>query len=166
MNAWLAGLVVAVLPGAVFYRAPIWNRPARAALSAEERWFWCVMLSVAWSLAAVLALGVIGWYSLPRLVAINTTITLVMAAAWRTRLVYRPNEAARLSASAILPAGLIALGLWLFFPQAEYIAGGKDPGVYLNEGAQIARRGALVVRDPDVASVPVLGSTVRPTTSL
>jgi hypothetical protein len=32
--------------------------------------------------------------------------------------------------------------------------GGKDPGVYLNEGVQIAQRGALVPRDPAIASLP------------
>ena len=37
------------------------------------------------------------------------------------------------------------LGVWRFFPPSEYIIGGKDPGVYMNEGIQIAQRGALVV---------------------
>jgi hypothetical protein len=32
--------------------------------------------------------------------------------------------------------------------------GGKDPGVYMNEGLQIAQRGGLVVTDTTVASVP------------
>ncbi len=48
---------------------------------------------------------------------------------------------------------LIALGVWMFFPPAEYVMGGKDPGVYLNEGIQIAQRGSLVVRDPVIGSV-------------
>ena len=46
------------------------------------------------------------------------------------------------------------LGLWRFFPSSEYIIGGKDPGTYMNEGIQIAQRGALVFRDPVVSSVP------------
>ena len=32
--------------------------------------------------------------------------------------------------------------------------GGKDPGVYINEGIQIAQRGTFVYEDPVVASVP------------
>ena len=32
---------------------------------------------------------------------------------------------------------------WRFFPSSEYIIGGKDPGVYVNEGIQIAQRGAI-----------------------
>ena len=45
-------------------------------------------------------------------------------------------------------------GLWLYFPAAEYIMGGKDPGTYMNEGIQIAQRGSLVTHDHAVASVP------------
>ena len=52
------------------------------------------------------------------------------------------------------PAGIIALGLWTFPPPAEYVLGGKDPGVYMNEGIQIAQRGGLVIADPLVAEVP------------
>ena len=54
----------------------------------------------------------------------------------------------------MVPLLLVALGLWRFSPPAEYIMGGKDPGVYVNEGIQIAQRGTLVVRDPVVADLP------------
>ena len=40
-------------------------------------------------------------------------------------------------------------------PPAEYIVGGRDPGVYMNEGIQIAQRGTLVIEDPVLASVPL-----------
>src|SRR5207244_3216770 len=43
---------------------------------------------------------------------------------------------------------------WRFFPPSEYVIGGKDPGVYLNSGIQIAQRGALVIHEPVVAAVP------------
>ena len=48
----------------------------------------------------------------------------------------------------------MAYGLWTFFPPAEYVMGGKDPGTYMNEGVQIAQRGGLVIHDPTVAKVP------------
>src|SRR6185503_13921442 len=56
--------------------------------------------------------------------------------------------------AACLPLALAVLGGWRFLPPSEYIIGGKDPGVYVNSGIQIAQRGALVVRDPVVAGVP------------
>src|SRR4029079_320214 len=37
---------------------------------------------------------------------------------------------------------------------AEYIISGKDPGIYFNEGIQIAQRGSLVVADETIAAVP------------
>ena len=54
----------------------------------------------------------------------------------------------------LIPIALVLLGLWRFFPPAEYVIGGKDPGVYVNEGVQIAQRGALAAPDPTVAAVP------------
>ena len=53
-----------------------------------------------------------------------------------------------------IPLALALIGAWRFLPPSEYIIGGKDPGVYVNEGIQIAQRGAIVVHDPVVAAVP------------
>ena len=55
---------------------------------------------------------------------------------------------------ALIPIALVLLAIWRFFPSSEYIIGGKDPGVYVNEGVQIAQRGALSAPDPAIASVP------------
>ena len=46
--------------------------------------------------------------------------------------------------SAVVPVGLVILGAVLYFPSAEYVIGGKDPGTYINEGVQIAQRGSLI----------------------
>ena len=48
----------------------------------------------------------------------------------------------------------MALAVVFHVPSAEYVIGGRDPGVYLNEGIQIAQRGSLIVDDPLVASIP------------
>ena len=50
-------------------------------------------------------------------------------------------------ATAIAPLALLALVCWLHPPPAEYIVGGKDPGVYVNAGIQIAQRGSLIAVD-------------------
>ena len=55
--------LVGYLPGAALYRLPFWRRDRRAALDAEERVFWHVHLSLAWSLSLVLALAAIGEYT-------------------------------------------------------------------------------------------------------
>jgi hypothetical protein len=148
-----AALLVAYVPGAILFRLPFAGRELRAALAADERVFWHVVLSVAWSLALVLLLAALGAYNFNRLVVINAGIALALLAAGRGGLLYR-GAAARPSWSALLPVGLVAIGLWQYFPPSEYVMGGKDPGAYLNEGVQLAQRGSLVTTDPLVADVP------------
>ncbi len=146
-------LIVAWLPGAVIFRLPIAGRDKRAALDAEERLFWAIVISLAVSLSAVLALAFIERYSLERLLIADLAIAGVLALAARFRL--RLGAAARRPGlSAVLPLTLVLLGFARFFPPSEYVIGGKDPGVYVNAGIQIAQRGAIVVHDPVVSSVP------------
>lgn len=147
----LEALVIAWLPGAVLFRLPMLDRPRRAGLEADERVFWQVVLSLALSLSITLVLAVAGRYSFDRLLIADVGIAGVAAALGRFDLRLggrRPGWV------AVIPLLLIALGLWRFFPTAEYIIGGKDPGTYINEGIQIAQRGAITPADPVVASVP------------
>ncbi|RPJ58607.1 MAG: hypothetical protein EHM24_28575, partial [Acidobacteria bacterium] len=146
-------VVVAWLPGALVFRLPVAERSRRAALDLDERVFWEVVISLSWSSAAVLALAFAGRYSLHALLAVNAGVSAGIALVWRTRL--------RLGASAgaarwtlAIPVALAVLGAVLFFPPAEHVIGGKDPGVYVNEGIQIAQRGGLLIRDETVAAVP------------
>lgn len=149
----LALIVIGWLPGAVIFRLPWLDRASRAVLPAEERLFWAVITSLALSLSVVLVLATAGHYSLERLLAVNLAITFAAAAAARFRL--RLGAAApRPSLACVLPLVLVAIGIWRFFPPAEYVIGGKDPGVYIAEGIQIAQRGTYVYQDPVVASVP------------
>ncbi len=149
----LALAIVAWLPGAVIFRLPWLDRDRRAALDAEERLFWSVVLSVAVSLAVVLALASAHRYSFGRLLAIDAALAGAAIVASRGRL--RLGPAARsVGLTAVVPLALVILGGYRFFPASEYIIGGKDPGTYVNEGIQIAQRGAIVVRDPVVAAVP------------
>lgn len=144
--------VVAWLPGALIFRLPWLDRDRRAALDAEERLFWAIVLSLAVSLSFVLFLAAFHRYSFPRLLAADAAVAVVAAGLARGRLRFDAVRAPGLS--ALIPLALVLLGGWRFFPPSEYIIGGKDPGTYMNEGIQIAQQGALVVRDPVVASVP------------
>lgn len=146
-------LVIAWLPGALLFRSPIAHRERRAALAAEERVFWAVILSLAISLAIVLALAALHRYSFTRLLIGDAALALAFAVGARFRLRLGPS-APRPGPAVLIPVALIAVGLWRFFPPAEYIIGGKDPGVYMNEGIQIAQRGTLVVHDETVSNVP------------
>jgi Dolichyl-phosphate-mannose-protein mannosyltransferase len=153
LRAWLAVVIVGWLPGAIIFRLPWMDRDRRAALDVEERFFWAVMLSVAASLAIVLVLGAYQSYSFERLLIADCAVALIAALVARRRLGFG-GVAARPSWTMLMPIALVLLCAWRFFPSSEYIAGGKDPGNYVNEGIQIAQRGSLLIRDPVVASVP------------
>jgi hypothetical protein len=148
-------LIIAWLPGAVMFRLPLAGRARRAALAAEERLFWQVLISLSVSLSIALALAWAHRYSLDRVIAADLGIAAVLAALarFRLRMAARPP-----TSSALIVVAIVAAGAWRFSPPAEYIIGGKDPGTYVNEGILMAQRGTLVYHDPLVSSVP---STIR-----
>src|SRR5438552_10240346 len=72
-------VIIGWLPGAVLFRLPIADRDRRAALPAEERAYWAVILSVATSLSLVLALAALHRYSFKRLVIADLLIAAALA---------------------------------------------------------------------------------------
>lgn len=153
---WLtaaAFLLLCYLPGALLMRAPTRTRARRESLDAEERVFWGIILSVVVTSLVALVLGLLGRYRFERLLLIDGTACLAMLVAWRGGLRYS-RGVTRTTWTVVLPLALVGLGLWLYFPPAEYVIGGKDPGTYMNEGLQLAQRGTLIARDPMVAMVP------------
>lgn len=149
----LSLLIVGFLPGAAIFRLPWWDRERRAALDAEERVFWSVVLSLAVSLSVVLLLGAAHRYSFQRLIVADLLVTTAAVVAGRRRLLFG-GTAKALSMSAIIPIALAVVGLVRFFPPSEYILGGKDPGTYMAAGVQVAQRGTLVYNDPVIETVP------------
>jgi hypothetical protein len=150
----LASLIaIAYLPGAVIYRLPAADRLRRAALAAEERAFWAVILSCTLTTLVALALASASAYSLGRVIAVDAGLSALLIVAARGRLAYR-QEAARPTWTVVLPAALIATGAYLYFPSSEYVMGGKDPGSYMNEGIQIGQRGSLMIHDSTLAGLP------------
>jgi hypothetical protein len=151
---WLLHLlIVAYLPGALIFRMPLLGRERRASLPADERLYWAVLLSVAWSCGLVFLLAVLERYLFQRLLVANLLFAAATLGLWRSRLLYR-GTAPRLTVAALWPALLVAAALWSYVPGSEWVVGGRDPGVYVNEGVQIAQRGSLIVHDATVASVP------------
>ena len=154
-RAALSILLIAYVPGALTLRLPVGRRALRAALPAEERLFWSVAISVALSSIVALGLAAGGAYRFDRLLWIEGGLSLALALVGRRHLVWRA-EAPRPGWTALLPGALVLVGLALFFSvrPAEWIIGGRDPGIYMNEGIQISQRGSLVVTDRTVAAVP------------
>ena len=148
-------LLTAYLPGALAFRLPFARRARRAALPAEERFFWAVVVSVAVSSVAALALAAAGAYRIENLLLTNGLLCLAAAAVSRLDLRLGP-PAPGPTRTAVPPCLLAGLAACTFFfaPPAEYVMGGRDPGVYVNEGIRIAQTGSLTSPDPLVRTVP------------
>jgi hypothetical protein len=155
MSLVFSAILIAYLPGALTFRLPIAQRDLRAKLAAEERFFWCIMISLAISSMWALSLAAVGWYSWERLLWLNGGLSLCLIAFSRGRLKLGPR-APLPGWTALIPTVLVALSASIIFyvPPAEYLMGGRDPGTYMNEGIQIAQRGTLQISDEVVASVP------------
>ncbi len=123
-------------------------------MPAEERLFWTVIISVIITTTLAFALAAFGAYSLGALVACDVALAAVLALGSRGNL--RLNAAPSPRWTAAIPLVLIAAGVWMYFaaPAAEYMMGGRDPGVYVNAGIQIAQRQSLVTTDRVAAAVP------------
>ena len=152
MKTLLSILLVTWAPGAAIFRLPIAEPERRASLPAEERLFWSVTIGIGVSLSIVLALAAAHRYSFSRLLIADALITLA-ALAVASRTPFRPPRASP-GPAALIPIVLAIASIWRFGPPSEYVIGGKDPGVYLNAGVQIAQRGTLAYHDPVVAGVP------------
>lgn len=151
MSALLSLLVVGWLPGAATFRLPICRPERRARLAAEERVFWSVMVSAVISLTVVLCLAALHRYSFSRLLVADSLLAATaIGVAWRHK---RPS-AVRPGREALIPVILAIAAAVRFSPPSEYVIGGKDPGVYVNAGVQIAQRGTLAYHDPVIAAVP------------
>jgi hypothetical protein len=152
MKAALSLLVIGWLPGAAIFRLPVARPERRAALPAEERLYWAVILSLAVSLSIVLGLAALHRYSFSRLLIADSVLSVAALAAG-LRGSARPRRPWP-GPGALIPIALAIFAAARFAPPSEYVIGGKDPGVYVNAGVQIAQRGTLAYHDPVIAAVP------------
>ena len=153
MKALLSLATVTWLLGAAIFRLPAAKPERRAALPFEERLFWSIMIGLAVSLSIVLALAAAHRYSFTRLLVADVLLAAGAAAVAILRGGPRPARVWP-GPGALVPIALAIVAAMRFAPPAEYVIGGKDPGVYINAGVQIAQRGTLQYHDPVVAAVP------------
>src|SRR5688572_4294182 len=120
LRAVVAAGVVAYLPGALLFRLPWWRRDLRAALPADERAFWAVILSSGWSVAVTIGLALGNRYTFDRLLITNVIVSALALLVARQRLRY-DSPAPRPGLAAMIPIALIALCASQYFPPSEYV---------------------------------------------
>ncbi len=125
MLSTIASLIaIGYLTGAVVFRLPVAERQKRAALPAEERLFWAVVISVTVTSTLAFVLAAMSAYSLRALVACNVAVAAALALTSLGNL--RLGAAAPWPRwTAAIPFILIATGAWMYFaaPAAEYVSG-------------------------------------------
>ena len=118
------------------------------AFSAGERFFIPVAASVCFTAWLALTLAEFGAFSLW-----NVAVTLLVVCALLYFFARKKFSAWSLRAwkPDWIFLAILALAIFLFARPAEYVIGNSDAGTYVNTGANIARTGALAIRDAEVA---------------
>jgi hypothetical protein len=98
-----------------------------------------------------LVLAEIGIFSLTRLVLILWILCLFGAALNRFKLKPEGLQAPKLSPYLFILIFILAIAAYLFFQPHELILGGRDPGVYINTGINIAKTGSIFVQNKALA---------------
>jgi hypothetical protein len=98
-----------------------------------------------------LVLAEIGVFSLTRLVLILWILCLFGAVLNKFKLKPLGLQAPKLSYSLFTLLFILAIGAYLFFQPHELILGGRDPGVYINTGINIAKTGSIFVQNKALA---------------
>jgi dolichyl-phosphate-mannose-protein mannosyltransferase len=100
-----------------------------------------------------IAIAVAGWFSLANLTAVVFLYSIALTLVFRRRICRIPYSEKFIDSSlVILLLIAIAAGV-LYFRPFEHILGGRDPGVYVNTGVNIANTGALKIYDPLLDSI-------------
>ena len=143
----------ASFPGRSLFRLPGARRARRARRLARRR-ARCSGPSSSASLvadASSLVLASLGRYHFERAARRSTRIACRLSSRCRgrRRLAYRGTAKRLDGIRAFLPLLIVALGVVAVLPtRRSTSSGGKDPGTYINEGIQIAQRGAPGRRRP------------------
>ncbi|MDD5616293.1 MAG: glycosyltransferase family 39 protein [Candidatus Methanoperedens sp.] len=101
-----------------------------------------------------LILSQLGLFSLFNLVAILALTSIILYQKYK-KLPEKPkfNPIIEFNTNNVLVTLLIISSVLLFFHPFPWIAGGRDPGVYVSTGVHIAKTGSILIKDPLIAQM-------------
>ena len=121
--------------------------------------FEILFLIVLGGLVVVLWLGMLfaelGVFSLPLLMSI-TVVSSMLVGGWAiiNGRSLNPFRGATGHPLTLLVIPILAIAIWLSPQPFEYINGGRDHGLYINTGINIARTGRILIQDDELTAVP------------
>ncbi|MCX6776182.1 MAG: glycosyltransferase family 39 protein [Candidatus Micrarchaeota archaeon] len=95
-----------------------------------------------------LILAELGFFSIPNLTVLLLLVSIPLAIKSYGRFDTNLFQKPALTSTSILLIILLLLASSLFLKPYEWIVGGRDQGVYVNTGANIAKTGSVVINDP------------------
>ncbi len=152
LKALISVPLIFFIPGYVAYNALV---KEKLNLDFSEVVFLQILTSILISGWIGLTLAELGYFSLFNLLFLLVAFSVILAVKFKVkfRLDLFPKPELNYKSIALVVILLIAVAL--FFHPFEWIAGGGDPGIYVNTGVNIAKTGSIVIYDdPTFADIP------------
>jgi len=145
--------MLVLIPGLACWLAL--GRTLKRHVCLAEALFLILLAGVATVSWPALLLAELGWFSLPILSVLVAATSLGLAAwaIWR-RHGLDAFRGLRIELPSLALLGIIGLAVLLPSQPFEYILGGRDHGVYVNTGVNIARTGSIIFQDAELAALP------------
>ena len=147
-------ILLVLMPGLAGWLA--FGQPLKRHICLSEALYLIMLTGVAAVSWLALVLAEVGWFSLPLLLGlvVVTSLGLVGWAAWK-RHGLDAFRGLRIEPSSVAVLGVIAVAVLLPSRPFEYILGGRDHGVYVNTGVNIAKTEGIIFQDSELVAVPV-----------
>lgn len=100
-----------------------------------------------------LTLAEIGHFSLFNLVASLLIICGLLGWKYKIKFNLKLFTKPRLERGSLVLIIILLVAVGLFFPPYQWILGGRDPGVYVNTGVNIAKTGSIIIHDKLLADI-------------
>lgn len=150
---WLKLMTLVLTPGIAAWLA--FGRSLKRHLCLAEALFLILLAGVATVSWPALILAELGCFSLPLLsvLVVAASLCLVGWAVWKGRGL-NAFRGLRLELASVALLGVIVIAVLLPSRPFEYILGGRDHGVYVNTGVNIAKTGSIIIQDSELAALP------------
>jgi uncharacterized membrane protein len=149
LKALISLPLIFFIPGYITYNAFV---KEKFNLDFSEVVFLQILTSILISGWIALTLAELGYFSLFNLLIPLIVFSVVLG--WKYKVKFRLESFPKpeLNYKSIALVAILLIAFTLFFHPYPWILGGRDPGVYVNTGVNIANTGSIIIHDPLLAS--------------
>lgn len=149
----IALALIFLLPGYVMFRALAAKELEN--LDFSEVVFLQILASILISGWIALILAELGYFSLLNLLVLIVIFSTVFIVRYKVKFRFKSFPKPKINYRSVTLIAILFIAVALFFHPFEWIAGGGDPGVYVNIGVNIAKTGSIeIYDDPTFSDIP------------